>query len=695
MKPASGARRPEPKRDRPTIHGRSLLVGERRVPLFSAAVHYWHVPRNSWRRALTSIRDLGLSMVESYVPWGPHEIGKDHFDFGETNPQLDLGAFLDLAMELGLVVFLRPGPHINAELTYFGIPARVINDPACQAQSPSGRRVVLPFPPKMFPVPSYASTQYRDETAAWYRAVSKVVASRRYPDGPVVMLQIDNEATYFFRNSLYDQDYHPDAIRLYRRFLKQRFTSLKRLSARYGKRFALWKQVDPPRQFDAKETGDLPEHLDWAHFKEALIEDALLVFRQNLDEAGFGGLPTVHNLPLGDGGLPANPPKLRGVVDLVGFDYYHAAREHRAIKRRTLYLAGTFPLPYAPELGVGAPPWFTPLGHHDSLTCAMTALAYGLRGFNLYMGVDRDRWYGAPIDKKGRPRPEAEVWKSLLHALKQSSFHELNRDARVALVLPMEYRRLSRATQLLGGILSASAMEALGGTPIDACSEESLGFDGPIQMLWWKNLARLSDALTRAQVPYVYIDGEAEQERFNKDLLWVPSYEFLSQSLWQKLRRAEESGSQIMLGPRWPSMDENLQPATFPRLNRARLFDVEDAAGADKLVASVCATHGLGPEFKVEPSPLECTVHADELGPRVAFVLNPERQSKTARLSFEGHWLWTDCLNGEQFSGDETLRLTCPGLSVRMFRLQPTRDVGTQRPSARAPAPGAPNGDSL
>ena len=47
----------------------------------------------------------------------------------------------------------------------------------------------------------------------------------------------------------------------------------------------------------------------------------------------------------------------------------------------------------------------------------MCALAYGLRGFNLYMAVERDRWIGAPIDPHGRPRPMAAPYARLLAAL--------------------------------------------------------------------------------------------------------------------------------------------------------------------------------------------------------------------------------------------------------------------------------------
>jgi beta-galactosidase len=295
----------------------------------------------------------------------------------------------------------------------------------------------------------------------------------------------------------------------------------------HDRRYATWDDVHPPERFDAEKASELPIHLDWARFQEHLIETSLRRLRRRMARAGLAGVAVTHNVALGDGGQPVSVPGIDGVVDLVGFDYYHAARDFRTLKRRTLYLAGTLTFPYAPELGVGAPPWFVPLSHDDSIFCAMEACAYGLRGFNLYMAVDRDRWYGAPIDAHGTPRVEAAVWKHLVQALVRLEFHKLERPARVALMVPREYARLSRQTHVLGP-LSPSTLEAVGGTPVDGSSEDPLGFAGPVQVLWWRMLAKAADALTHLGVPYLYVDSEAPVQRFDDvELVIVFVYEFV------------------------------------------------------------------------------------------------------------------------------------------------------------------------
>ena len=48
--------------------------------------------------------------------------------------------------------------------------------------------------------------------------------SRRRAAGRAVrwLLQIDNEAAFYFRDAAYDSDYHPDALADFARFLEQR-----------------------------------------------------------------------------------------------------------------------------------------------------------------------------------------------------------------------------------------------------------------------------------------------------------------------------------------------------------------------------------------------------------------------------------------------------------------------------------------
>ncbi|HJL16666.1 MAG TPA: beta-galactosidase [Sandaracinaceae bacterium LLY-WYZ-13_1] len=681
----ASARRSRPRRSgQPRLVGRVLRVGDREVPLYSGAMHYWRLEREAWRPGLEQLRDLGLPIVETYVPWQVHETGPGEHDFGEADPRKDLGAFVDLAADLELLVFARPGPHINAEMTYFGLPERIVYDRACQARSPRQNPVLQGFPPVMFPVPSYASRTFLDEVGRWYDAVGEVLAPRLWPAGPVVLLQVDNEGSYYFRDATYDQDYHPDAVAEWRKFLEKRYGTLAATAEAHRAEYGRWDDAAPPTRFRAEQPPDLVPHLDWALFREQLLTKSLSRMKRRLSKAGLKGPVTVHNFPLGDQGVPMSSVAIEEVVDLVGFDYYHARREHRAVKRRTLYLAGTHPVPYAPEMGIGAPAWFTPLANDDSLYTTLCALAYGLRGFNLYMAVDRDRWYGAPVDAQGNPRVDAGVWKHLLGKLHEVGFHALSRRAEVGLMLPREYARLSRATSLLG-FFSPTVLEAVGGNPVEACREDTFGFEGPIQVLWWKMLARFAEALTRAGVPYVYVDGDAPADRLEAlRVVITPSFELCDKARWKRLTGFAEAGGTVVYGPAMPSLDPHARHALFevPRGGRRVLIDTdEDAVDVvDELVRDL----SLARPYPARPAPVETAVHEDSAGPRVIFVVNPGKAPVTAEVDVPAAMAFEDLMSGERFSGAATVAIPMKGWSCRMLSMHGAASEDTGSGSAVA-----------
>ncbi|MCZ7582886.1 MAG: hypothetical protein M5R36_05845 [Deltaproteobacteria bacterium] len=62
-----------------------------------------------------------------------------------------------------------------------------------QAVGPDGEPIVLPAPPRAFPVPSYCSDVFWEEVGVWFDAAAEVIRPRLHPNGPVVAIQCDNE----------------------------------------------------------------------------------------------------------------------------------------------------------------------------------------------------------------------------------------------------------------------------------------------------------------------------------------------------------------------------------------------------------------------------------------------------------------------------------------------------------------------
>ena len=184
-------------------NGKFYLDG-RLIFLLSGSMHYWRLDHKMWDAILDRVCKMGFETICTYVPWGVHEIAQGVFDFGELNPDYNLDAFLTLCEEKDIHVLLRPGPNINSELTYFGCPKRIINDPEIQSITADGTPVIFPSPPRMFPVPSYTSEKFYQEVGIYFDRVCPIITKHLHPGGCVIGVQADNEFSFFMRTQPYD-----------------------------------------------------------------------------------------------------------------------------------------------------------------------------------------------------------------------------------------------------------------------------------------------------------------------------------------------------------------------------------------------------------------------------------------------------------------------------------------------------------
>ncbi|MFE9727243.1 beta-galactosidase family protein [Streptomyces sp. NPDC005794] len=145
-----------------------LLDGEP-VRLLSGALHYFRVHEAQWGHRLSMMRAMGLTCVETYVPWNLHEPRPGVFrDVGA------LGRFLDAVDGAGLRAIVRPGPYICAEWENGGLPAWVTGR--------FGRRVRT------------RDVGYGEAVERWFGELLPQVVGRQITrGGPVIMVQAENE----------------------------------------------------------------------------------------------------------------------------------------------------------------------------------------------------------------------------------------------------------------------------------------------------------------------------------------------------------------------------------------------------------------------------------------------------------------------------------------------------------------------
>jgi beta-galactosidase len=663
--------------------GLDLCNGER-LPLWSGALHYWRVRRDRWEAALGGVRGLGFTAVETYVPWGVHEVRKGEFDFGEHDPQLDLGAFLTAVRAAGLKAIVRPGPHINAELTFFGFPERVVADPAMQALTARGTPAFLPAPPRAFPVPSYASTRFLDAAAEWLRAAARVIRPHLHPAGPVVAVQVDNECALFFRGGPFDLDYHPDAVAGFRSFLQERYHVAEAL------REAWRQEVDftsapAPRELGAKSAAELVPALDWVTYKERYAARALGSLAAVLHDEGLGVVPFFHNLPPQDPAA-AGLPEVERVLDLCGADFHHPARDYERLRERVLYLCGTAAFPYAPELGAGAMLYGLAVKPEEQAQVILAVLMHGLRGANVYMAVDRERWYGAPLASDGSLRePLGPFLQQLGAAIAATKLFELGRRTPIAVVAPPLYHRLATATQVLdAGPPLVLEMANLGAE--ETCREDDFGLQGPVQIEQARALRAVTRALGRAHLPYVMVDGAADPVKLARyEVLVCPTFDLLDRDVLAELGYAAEAGVRVLWGPRRPTLDERLLPttATLP----GEPFLTPERLGDPEALAAAFAALGLDRPFAPREPEVDTTLFEGGAGAgRVLFVGTRADAPRAAHLPLPAGTRLRDLLGAEVLAGAE-VEVKLPAWGVRMFAVETDIDTGAAPADPRGEVP--------
>jgi len=531
----------------------ALHVGDEVIPLLSGEIQFWRMDPVSWRPALEAAKRAGFTVVATYLSWRRHEPVPGAFEWGAAEPRLNARAFVQHCAELGLAVHLKPGPWICAEEPGGGYPDWLLADDEVAGRDGWGEPIVGYNPPFLHRVPCYQHPDYRTAARFWFAAVWDQLGDLRYPEGPIIAVQLDNEPSHCFSHALYYADYHPLAVAAFREWLTGRYHDDRALSTSWQVASAL-ETAEPPRPGDdagvLTAAGTLDQRLaDWTEFCGVTIAEHLRFLQCTHAELGAGMLlptvniinPPVFETPLSHGVVRAATGAATGV------DHYYLppldlADIDRLAKTAAFARLAGEPLVWAPELMAGI--WRSPgeqVSYPDPTPAEQAAwwgaaLALGYQGFNLYMLADRENWQYAPIGDDPSAEGFGEAARRLVSMLAEHA--ELLRATPIAAVWLAWHPADAAAAWCVTGT-------ARGGEAVHTDPRPRRGYDS------WADAAL---ELLRAGVPYDLVDvGSPQQAPRDGAVLVVPADSSANDSAlaaagWQVRRLAADAGVEQLVG---------------------------------------------------------------------------------------------------------------------------------------------------
>ncbi|MFQ5796131.1 MAG: beta-galactosidase [Candidatus Bipolaricaulia bacterium] len=485
-----------------TVAHRQLIVNGEKLPLLSGEVHYWRLNPHNWERILDVVRELGVEIISSYVPWQYHEYERGKFDFeGTTDPQRNLAGFLELLNAKNLWAVIRPGPYIYSEWVNRGVPSYVV-----------GYHRLHP--------------KFLEAAERYIEAVCAVLKPHLATNGGrIILLQPDNELDPFV-HCFSDQLGLEGGSGLFQEFLEERYGTVEALNHVWETDYDSFEAAWATTSADEKDKAEFKRYLDYRRFLHWFVNRAVGWMADKYRELGID-VPLYFNSYAGWDVQDWRAVHKVAEVEITGIDIYPAVEfqggiwSHRRFMELARYTRICSKIPFIAEFETGIwHDWIYQVGvltpNHYRLL-ALSALAAGIAGWNWYMLVNRDNWYLSPINEWGRKRNELfPVFQEIVDLYRRLQVPELRKRTETA--------------------ISFSVLHHAAGSPGEAVLNAL--YDGDIDYEWFDTAA-----------------GEID-----KRLLFYAGEDWLDREANERLRDYVESGGILICFNTYPRWDEEFEP---------------------------------------------------------------------------------------------------------------------------------------
>ena len=526
------------------VIGNRFSIGKETYPPFSAELHYFRIEKRYWSICFERIKRAGFRIIASAVPWNIHQDRSKTFDFaGLGDPRKDLIVFLELAREFGFKVILRPGPWVAGQLPHGGLPKHLFADIKVHARDAQGMEREL-SPDHGVPagyLPSYLHPNFQFHLKSYFKAFIETTKNYVHPRGPVFMVELDYETSFGRLLDPASADYNPDVLaNHYGRFLSEHYDSdIKKLNAQYKEKNKDFETVEPPRKFTGLDLKDYPKAIDWFRFREYIlrtylqtIEDLFtsytvepLIFRSLYVKPGE--LLPAYNL------VPEEMAPFLGTNVFPEGNYFDLSIKARFLKEEYGFAFATSFVSGRPASDPERESRIAPVDNNERRFYLTAGLAAGFKGMNHYMFVDRDHWYGAPLNNDGTVSEGYKVVQRFNTAISEIGLEDMENKPETAVV----------GNRLYSWINHTESDKCFSYTP-RLMDESTVGF--------CRDLMRL-------KLNFGVRENRDWDTMRDYKLLFIPSTEVMAERDQEAIVELVKNGQTVILCGLMPKYDENFK----------------------------------------------------------------------------------------------------------------------------------------
>jgi hypothetical protein len=656
---------------RELIKNKGLFIKGRRVPILSGEIQFFRMEPEAWDHSLFNLKAAGIPIVSTYLSWRRFSTGPDSYDLeGRTDPRLDVKRFLNLCIKHGLWVTLKPGPWICAEEANGGYPDWLVKQSQLQVRDNEGAVVLGYNPPFASPIPSYLHPDYLKHVKKWISQVDEYLADYFYPNGPIILVQLDNEPGMTFHDKIFESDYNEVNVGAgghFHNWLRQKYISIESLNRRYRSAWGGFTEVPAPRALSLHGLEELPAYFDWVEFKEFLLSKHVeMIGDMHLAKGINQVLFTINYNEHPVLSVPNNFAMLELVSGMGGFDYYPRMPLSdvglRNIALFVGYSRACNVIPWSPEIMSGI--WsfkgqeYDPgkLEARDFEFLFLSCVAWGLKGMNFYMFADRDNWIQSPLTASGLPSANLESVQSTVKLIvEEPDFEQFDRRQAVAILY---YRPYARESFIAAG-----------------SKTNHLKDDWPLGAAY-KQFEQVFECLHQLNLDPAVVDPWLDSQDWGKhQIIFVPAGPYMDLDCLKSIQRFSEKGGSVVWCGAVPTLDLDFQPlpnGIVPVKIQPLYLSGSISEDAEK-IKMVLASHQISPEVSVSTAKVFTVVH--HYGSKSwLFVINGNNENVSAELYFRNKEIFgiKNLIesNDLQLVTNKRVTVVCEAMSVQVWDLK-------------------------